>query len=120
MSFGPSKEFGEQLVTEESQKSKRIGKVVIKLRNGKKLVVKKRRKLDNEFLKPTTQRPVLVTVKSSGNKIQKQKSKIRTSNFNAFNTVSARPTTHIFNADQGKEISIQGSFKFEVLLVQSL
>ena len=100
--FVQSNEVGEQLVTEESQKSKRIGKVVIKLRNGKKLVVKKRRKLDNEFIKPTTQKPVLVTVKSSGNKV-KQKSKIRTSNFNAFNTVSARPSTHIFNAERGKK-----------------
>ena len=100
--FGQSNEVGEQLVTEESQKSKRIGKVVIKLRNGKKLVVKKRRKLDNEFIKPTTQKPVLVTVKSSGNKLKK-KSKIRTSNFNAFNTVSARPSTHIFSAERGKK-----------------
>ena len=52
----------------ESQKSKRIGKVVIKLRNGKKLVVKKRRKQNqnNNAVKATTQKPVLVTVKSAG------------------------------------------------------
>ena len=49
----------------EPKKSKRIGKVVIKLRNGKKLVVKKKRKPSNGS-KPskTTQRPVLVTTKA--------------------------------------------------------
>ena len=100
--FGQTNDVGERLVTQESQKSKRIGKVVIKLRNGKKLVVKKRRKLNNEFIKPTTQKPVLVTVKSSGSKLQK-KTKIRQNNFNAFNTVSARPSTHIFEADKGEK-----------------
>ena len=45
-------------------KSKRIGKVVIKLRNGKKLVVKKKRKQSNGQRSKTTQRPVLVTTKA--------------------------------------------------------
>ena len=45
-------------------KSKRIGKVVIKLRNGKKLVVKKKRKQSKGQRSKTTQRPVLVTTKA--------------------------------------------------------
>ena len=79
-------------------KSKRIGKVVIKLRNGKKLVVKKRRKLTSDFIKPTTQKPVLVTVKSRGSGLKK-KSKIssrpKTQQF-----VSSRPND-IFNSEEG-------------------
>ena len=43
---------------------KRIGKVVIKLRNGKKLVVKKKRKQTGGQRSKTTQRPVLVTTKA--------------------------------------------------------
>ena len=50
----------------EPRKSKRIGKVVIKLRNGKKLVVKKKRKQKEgqRQRSRTTQRPVLVTTKA--------------------------------------------------------
>ena len=48
----------------EPRKSKRIGKVVIKLRNGKKLVVKKKRKQTAGQRSKTTQRPVLVTTKA--------------------------------------------------------
>ena len=48
----------------EPRKSKRIGKVVIKLRNGKKLVVKKKRKQKEGQRQRTTQRPVLVTTKA--------------------------------------------------------
>lgn len=97
---------------EDTAKSKRIGKVVIKLRNGKKLVVKKRRKLNNEFIKPTTQKPVLVTVKSRGSNF-KQKSKIssrpnnispRPDTVKPFVPVSARPT-HVFNSAEGKTSS---------------
>lgn len=76
-------------------KSKRIGKVVIKLRNGKKLVVKKRRKLHNEHLKPTTQKPVLVTVKSRGNKKSKISSRSR-----GQQQVSSRPND-IFSSEEG-------------------
>ena len=81
-------------------KSKRIGKVVIKLRNGKKLVVKKRRKLHNEFLKPTTQKPVLVTVKSRN--ILKKKSKISSPRSRGQRpiSVSSRPND-IFSSGEG-------------------
>ena len=81
-------------------KSKRIGKVVIKLRNGKKLVVKKRRKLHNEFLKPTTQKPVLVTVKSRN--ISKKKSKISSPRSRGQQpvSVSSRPND-IFSSGEG-------------------
>merc|ERR1711971_971349 len=80
-------------------KSKRIGKVVIKLRNGKKLVVKKRRKLQNEFLKPTTQKPVLVTVKSRN--VSKKKSKISSPRSRGQRpiSVSSRPND-IFNSGE--------------------
>lgn len=81
-------------------KSKRIGKVVIKLRNGKKLVVKKRRKLHNEHLKPTTQKPVLVTVKSRGNKKSKISSRSR-----GQQQVSSRPND-IFSSEEDQGISV--------------
>ena len=58
---GPRKNRRQKL---EPRKSKRIGKVVIKLRNGKKLVVKKKRKQKDGQRSRTTQRPVLVTTKA--------------------------------------------------------
>merc|ERR1711971_356313 len=86
-------------------KSKRIGKVVIKLRNGKKLVVKKRRKLHNEFLKPTTQKPVLVTVKSRN--VSKKKSKISSPRSRGQQpvSVSSRPND-IFSSGEDQGISV--------------
>ena len=91
---------------DDSKKSKRIGKVVIKLRNGKKLVVKKRRKLNNNEVNTTTQKPVLVTVKSNF----KQKSRKNNGNsFGSFNTVSARPPQKL---DIGKDPAC--SFKYHL------
>ena len=98
-------------------KSKRIGKVVIKLRNGKKLVVKKRRKLNNEFLKPTTQKPVLVTVKSRGN-ISKKKSKISSrARGQQPVSVSSRPND-IFSSEEGTNCSTISSVIIQFYCVQ--